>query len=70
MISSKWCTQTPKRVKKLAKIVLNEHYKKIIIIFKQVLKDVTPLKKKEGIDNKLNTNLDKVKKYIKKKFIT
>ena len=28
MISSKWCTQTPKRVKKLAKIVLNEHYKK------------------------------------------
>ena len=35
-------------------------------IFKQVLKDVTPLKKKEGIDNKLNTNLDKVKKYIKK----
>lgn len=28
MISSKWYTQTPKRVKKLARIVLNEHYKK------------------------------------------
>ena len=35
-------------------------------IFKQALKDVTPLKKKEGVDNKINTDLDKVKKYIKK----